>query len=64
MRAATLERPAPTATTQAHAHHWIIEEAHGPESPAFCRVCGESRRFKNWLAESDFVTNEERRSAA
>ncbi len=45
-------------------HHWMIEEANGPQSPAVCKTCGEYRLFKNSLADGDFLTNEERRSAA
>lgn len=54
-------------TTQApasHAHHWIIEEASGPLSNGRCRSCGAGKTFKNWLADSDFTTNEEHRTAA
>lgn len=47
-----------------HAHHWMIEEASGPLSGGRCKSCGANRAFKNWLAESDFITNEEHRSAA
>ncbi len=47
-----------------HAHHWIIEEANGPLSGGRCRSCGANKAFKNWLADSDFITNEEHRSAA
>jgi hypothetical protein len=47
-----------------HAHHWRIDEASGPESEGICRVCGAKKRFRNWLSEMDFVTNEEHRQAA
>jgi hypothetical protein len=52
------------AAAATHAHHWVIEEASGPFSPGRCKVCGASRAFKNWLADSDFITNEEHRQAA
>lgn len=48
----------------AHAHHWVIEEAAGPLSGGRCKTCGEARAFKNWLADGDFITNEEHRTAA
>lgn len=64
MNAATLNRPAAVAAHPAHAHHWIIEEAHGPESEAFCKGCGATRQFRNWLSETDFVMSEERRAAS
>ncbi len=37
------------------AHHWVIDAASGPVSQGTCRVCGESREFKN-SAETDFRT--------
>lgn len=47
-----------------HAHHWVIEEASGPISSGRCKSCGAGKAFKNWLADSDFTTNEEHRTAA
>lgn len=47
-----------------HAHHWVIEEASGPVSAGRCKRCGASKEFKNWLADTDFITNEEHRIAA
>lgn len=47
-----------------HAHRWVIEEARGPKSRGICKVCGEEKLFKNWLEDSDFITNEEHRQAA
>jgi hypothetical protein len=47
-----------------HAHHWVIDEPNGETSLGRCKRCGESKAFKNWLAESDFVTNEEHRQLA
>lgn len=46
-----------------HVHHWVIEEANGPLSSGRCKRCGASREFKNWLEDSDFITNEEHRQA-
>ena len=54
----TREAPAP------HAHHWVIEEASGPLSGGRCKTCGAIKEFKNWLADGDFITNEEHRLAA
>lgn len=42
-------------------HHWIIDEARGPRSDGRCKRCGSTRQFKNWLEDSDFITNEEHR---
>ena len=47
-----------------HAHHWLIEEARGATSTGRCKRCGATRDFKNWLEDTDFITNEEHRSAA
>jgi len=47
-----------------HAHHWLIEEARGATSAGRCKRCGATRDFKNWLEDTDFITNEEHRSAA
>ena len=30
-------------------HQWVIQPADGPESPGECQVCGEVRRFKNYV---------------
>lgn len=47
-----------------HAHHWVIEEAHGLESRGVCKYCGAVKDFRNWIEETDFITNEEHRAAA
>ncbi|MEX0783630.1 MAG: hypothetical protein WD557_13380 [Dehalococcoidia bacterium] len=51
-------------TTSHHFHHWRIEEANGPRSVGTCKYCGAEKQFKNWLEDSDFITNEEHRSTA
>ena len=51
-------------TTSHHFHHWRIEEANGPQSRGICKYCGAEKVFKNWLEDSDFITNEEHRLAA
>jgi hypothetical protein len=55
------ESATPTAM---HAHHWAIDEANGPLSAGHCKRCGAVKAFKNWLEDSDFITNEEHRIAA
>ena len=30
-------------------HHWLIQAADGPTSPGVCRVCGETKDFKNYV---------------
>jgi hypothetical protein len=47
-----------------HAHHWLIEEAQGAVSQGICKRCGATKNFKNWLEDTDFITNEEHRIAA
>ncbi len=44
-----------------HFHRWRIAEPNGPVSEGRCRECGATREFRNWLPESDFITNEEHR---
>ena len=36
-----------SVSTKACAHHWIIEEAHGPTSRGKCKKCGLQRDFLN-----------------
>jgi len=47
-----------------HFHRWRIDEPNGPVSLGVCKVCGTTKEFKNWLADGDFITNEEHRVAA
>lgn len=42
-----------------HSHHWLIEEAEGPISNGECKHCGANKDFRNWLEDTDFLTNEE-----
>ena len=37
------------ATTTVCRHHWVIQAADGPVSNGSCRVCGETREFKNYV---------------
>ncbi len=30
-------------------HHWVIQAADGPTSGGVCRICGETREFKNYV---------------
>ena len=30
-------------------HHWLIQAADGPTSVGVCRICGETREFKNYV---------------
>ncbi len=53
-----------TPRSEEHAHHWLIDEADGPLSRGRCKRCGAVREFKNWLEDTDFITNEEHRIAA
>ena len=64
MQSITITPVAETIAVTDHAHHWLIEEAHGAESRGVCKRCGAIKEFKNWLEDSDFITNEEHRVAA
>ena len=30
-------------------HHWLIQAADGPTSSGVCRLCGETKDFKNYV---------------
>ena len=30
-------------------HHWLIQAADGPTSAGVCRICGETKDFKNYV---------------
>ena len=51
------------ASSEQHFHRWRIEEPNGPTSVGRC-TCGAIKEFKNWLADGDFITNEEHRVMA
>lgn len=51
-----------TEAPPAHHHHWLIEEVSGLLSVGVCRYCHARREFRNWLSETDFITNTEFRS--
>jgi hypothetical protein len=61
MQTTTVQNPQATAD---HWHRWRIDEPNGPTSLGVCKVCGTTKEFKNWLADGDFITNEEHRAAA
>ena len=50
-----------TAAQPQHFHRWRIDEPSGPVSLGRCYESGAVKEFKNWLSESDFITNEEHR---
>jgi hypothetical protein len=52
-----------TKTEEQHFHRWRIDEPDGPVSIGHCE-CGVEKTFKNWLSDSDFITNEEHRVMA
>ena len=43
-----IENTAATTTTECR-HHWVIQPADGPVSNGSCRICGETREFKNYV---------------
>jgi hypothetical protein len=54
---------AQTAVPPDHSHRWRIEEPHGATSMGQC-YCGSKKRFKNFLWETDRISNEEHRVGA
>jgi hypothetical protein len=58
-----MAHPTSTALKPDHFHRWRIDEPNGPISRGSCKVCGVTKEFKNWLADGDFITNEEHRVA-
>ena len=42
------------ATTTVCRHHWVIQAADGPVSNGSCRVCGETREFKNYVESASW----------
>ncbi|PKB70557.1 MAG: hypothetical protein BZY87_09900 [SAR202 cluster bacterium Io17-Chloro-G6] len=36
-------------TAELCCHHWVISPAEGPVSNGSCKVCGETREFKNYV---------------
>ncbi|MEP6871750.1 MAG: hypothetical protein ABI939_07855 [Anaerolineaceae bacterium] len=53
-----------TVVSPIHHHHWVIAEPSGHLSIGVCKHCQALRTFQNWLAETDFISNEESRSLA
>ena len=53
-----------TVSPADHAHRWRIEEPSGELSRGVCKTCGAERLFKNWLEDTDYITNTEHRLAA
>ena len=41
------------STVPACCHHWIIETADGPISRGMCRLCFETREFRNSIVDMD-----------
>lgn len=48
-----------TANDMQHAHRWRISEPNGEYSDAVCVACGAEKQFRNWLAETDYITRSE-----
>lgn len=61
MAQASTESKSAAATTEQHFHRWRIDEPNGAVSTGVCKTCGATKEFKNWLADGDFITNEEHR---
>ena len=64
MATTTMTRTPAASVQTDHFHRWRIEEPNGPVSAGVCKLCGATKEFKNWLADGDFITNEEHRMAA
>ena len=37
------------AAVEACRHHWVIQPADGPVSNGSCQMCGDNRKFKNYV---------------
>jgi hypothetical protein len=47
-----------------HAHHYIVDTPNGPTSEGRCKICGNVKKFPNYIEESfvsDFNVRRERR---
>ncbi len=42
-------------------HHWVIASPEGEESEGVCVKCSQTRVFKNYLPQWDFLTQAEQR---
>ena len=60
----TVQTPVAQASHSDHLHRWRIDEPNGPKSAGVCKICGQTKEFRNWLSDMDFITNEEHRIAA
>ncbi len=65
--ALAVEDPVAGTTTECR-HHWVIQPADGPISNGSCRICGESREFKNYVESATWgdsrVTNKDSSASA
>lgn len=56
------------ASTAVCRHHWVIQPADGPVSNGSCRICGESREFKNYVESATWgdsrITNKNSSASA
>jgi hypothetical protein len=51
------ERPAAPAPASECRHHWLIETPRGATSHGRCKVCGETREFRN--STTDYVWDDD-----
>ncbi len=47
------DTPVETMVENQCCHHWIIETANGPVSQGTCRICRETREFRNSIVEEN-----------
>ena len=47
--ASTPELENTKAAVEVCRHHWVIQPADGPVSNGSCQICGENRKFKNYV---------------
>jgi len=45
----TLQLENTKAAVEVCRHHWVIQPADGPISNGSCQICGENRKFKNYV---------------
>ncbi len=44
-------------------HHWVIQEADGPQSAGICRLCGAVKEFNNYLEASYWGDDKSRKDS-
>ena len=51
-------QPPVTGADQGCKHFWLVDSPSGPVSQGECKVCGETRKFKNYLEATSYWEDE------